>query len=230
MFTSTRVIVCKSIPMTIKNKILSNKSYKQKVYRLIMPKHDYRPRLWFRMLGVPFICKKAKGSIIRKSVRLDLLPNHQFIIAEKSIIEDHSLINNAVGDVIIGSNTIIGFSNVIIGPAQIGNNVLFAQHIVLSGLNHNYKDVAIAPVHQGIETDKITIEDNVWVGANCTITAGITIGRHSVIGAGSVVTKDIPSYSVAVGNPAKVIKYYDDSEKQWVKKNDETKTLNLNSK
>ena len=58
----------------------------------------------------------------------------------------------------------------------------------------------------GVSTSPITINDNVWIGANAVIATGVTIGKHFVIGTGSVVTKDVPDYSVAVGNPAKVIK------------------------
>lgn len=184
-----------------------------------MPKNDYRPRWWFRTLAIPFIIKRGRKSIIRNTVRLDVLPNNKCTIGSKTIIESNSIINNTVGDVIIGNGSIIGLSNVVIGPVTIGNNVLFAQHIVLSGLNHNYEDVNIPPSAQGITTNPIIIEDDVWIGANCTITAGITVGRHSVVGSGSVVTKNIPPYSVAVGNPARVIKSYNSEKKIWEKVN-----------
>ncbi|WP_316929397.1 acyltransferase [Niabella soli] len=187
------------------------------MYRLMMPKNDYRPRLWFRIFVIPFICKKGRGALIRKSVRLDLLPNNSCSIGDRTIIEDFSIINNTVGAVRIGSNSIIGLSNVVIGPVTVGNNVLFAQHVVLSGLNHNFQDVTIAPVQQGITTGEIIVEDDVWIGANATITAGIRIGRHAVIGAGSVVTKDVPPYSVVVGNPGKIIKQYNREENTWKK-------------
>ena len=59
------------------------------------------------------------------------------------------------------------------------------------------------------------IEDESWIGANTVITSGVHIGKHCVIGAGSVVTKDIPDYSVAVGNPTKVVKHYDPCGQQW---------------
>ena len=63
------------------------------------------------------------------------------------------------------------------------------------------------PIHgQGIEFGPIVIEDYVWIGGRANIMAGVTIGKGSVIGAGAVVTRDIPPYSVAVGVPAKVIK------------------------
>ena len=80
-----------------------------------------------------------------------------------------------------------------------------AQGVVVSGLNHNYKDTTYTISKQGVYTSPIIIEDDVWIGANAVITAGVTIGKHCVIGAGSIVTKDIPDYSVAVGNPARII-------------------------
>jgi acetyltransferase-like isoleucine patch superfamily enzyme len=56
-----------------------------------------------------------------------------------------------------------------------------------------------------------------WIGANAVITAGVTIGKHSIIAAGAVVTKNIPPYSVAVGNPARVIKQYNFTSQKWEK-------------
>jgi len=68
-----------------------------------------------------------------------------------------------------------------------------------------------------VVTKQISIADDVWIGANCVVTAGVTIGKHAVIGAGSVVTKDIPPFSVAVGNPARVIKKYNSETNSWEK-------------
>jgi acetyltransferase-like isoleucine patch superfamily enzyme len=94
---------------------------------------------------------------------------------------------------------------------------MFAQNIVLSGLNHGYQDITIVPRKQPLTKKMIIIEDEVWVGANSVIVAGITIGKHSVIGAGSVVTKDIPPFSVAIGNPARVIKQFNCKTGFWEK-------------
>ncbi|MBW8331762.1 MAG: acyltransferase [Prolixibacteraceae bacterium] len=106
-------------------------------------------------------------------------------------------------------------SNVLIGPVTIGNDVMLAQNIVLSGLNHGYEDINIVPHKQPVTKKKITLEDEVWIGANSVVVAGVTIGKHSVIAAGSVVTKNIPPYSVAVGNPARVIKQYNPQTGIW---------------
>ena len=65
----------------------------------------------------------------------------------------------------------------------------------------------------------IKIENNVWIGAHSVVLPGVQIGNHSVIGAGSIITKDIPPYSVAVGNPARIVKRYDMDLKEWVKVN-----------
>ena len=148
---------------------------------------------------------------------MDLFPFKNFEIGSNSIVEDFATINNGVGDVFIGNHTGIGLSNVIIGPVKIGDYVMLAQNIVISGLNHGYDDVTTPPRLQKVVTKQITIEDNVWIGANCIVTAGVTIGKQAVIGAGSVVTKDIPAFSVAVGNPARVIKKYNFETSSWQK-------------
>jgi len=115
----------------------------------------------------------------------------------------------------IGHDTRIGMSNVIIGPVTIGNHVILAQNIVMSGLNHGYEDINI-PIHQQpVSMAPIVIEDDCWIGANVVVTSGVTIGKHCVIAAGAVVTKSIPPFSIAVGNPARIIKQYNFNTNQW---------------
>ena len=199
--------------------IKSNPTLKKFVHWMIIPTHDFRPRLWIRWFVNPIRNKRGNNSIVRFSARMDILPFNKFEIGSQSLIEDFSTINNGVGNVIIGDCTIIGLSNVIIGPVIIGNGVMLAQNIVVSGLNHGYEDIDISPSKQAVNTKQITINDNVWIGANSVITAGVTIGKHSVIGAGSIVVKDVPAYSIAVGNPAKVIKAYNFDTNTWEKVN-----------
>jgi acetyltransferase-like isoleucine patch superfamily enzyme len=201
--------------MSVIEKIKANQKIKDLILFLMIPENEYRPRAWVKMLVNPLKHFKGKNAIIRRRTRLDVFPFNEFKLGAGSVIEDFSTINNGVGNVIIGDKTFIGMGNVIIGPVTIGNNVIFAQNIVASGLNHGYEDVNIAPYLQKTTSKLITIGDDVWVGANCVITAGITIGKHCVIGAGSVVTKDVPDFSVAVGNPAKVIKAYNSVTAKW---------------
>lgn len=201
--------------MSIVDRIKANPKLKQLVLNAMMPKNQSRPRLWVKLFLNPFKHKRGKNSRICKHTRMDVMPFNNFVLGEDSTIEDFCTVNNGVGDVLIGDRTRIGISNVLIGPVTIGNDVMFAQNIVLSGLNHGYQDITISPHNQPVTKNKITIEDEVWIGANSVVVAGVTIGKHSVIAAGSVVTKDIPSYSVAVGNPAIVIKQYNHETGIW---------------
>lgn len=89
---------------------------------------------------------------------------------------------------------------------EIGDNVRIAAQVVIIPMNHIYEDPDTPIWKQGIRAKGIKIEDDVWIGAGAKILDGVTIGKGSVIGAGAVVTDDIPPYSVAVGVPARVIK------------------------
>ena len=100
-----------------------------------------------------------------------------------------------VGEIKIGSQ-------VLIGP---GTGIFTAIHPI---------DPEIRAT--GVEKSKpIIIEDQVWIGGNVTILPGVTIGKGSIIGAGSVVTKDIPEMSIALGNPAKVIRKITEEDKKY---------------
>lgn len=92
------------------------------------------------------------------------------------------------------------------GPVLIGNNVIMGEHVSFHPVNHKFDQVDIPIRDQGTSRKGITIEDDVWVGANATFLDGAYVGRGSVIGAGSIVRGEIPPYSVAVGTPAKVIR------------------------
>ena len=205
--------------MSLASKIKSDPKLKKLAHFLLIPKNEYRPRLWVRLILNPIKHKRGKNSVIRRRTRLDVFPFNQFNLGESSVIEDFSTINNGVGDVIIGDRTIVGLSNVIIGPVTIGNDVMLAQNITISGLNHGYEDVNISPSKQKEVKKPIFIADDVWIGANSVITPGVTLGKHCIIGAGSVVTKNIPEFTVAVGNPAKVIKRYNPETETWEKAN-----------
>jgi acetyltransferase-like isoleucine patch superfamily enzyme len=203
--------------MSLAEKIKANPTLKKFALWLMIPTNEHRPRLWVKLLVNPFKHKRGSGSIIRSRTRLDVFPYNKFDMGTNSVIEDFATVNNGVGDVVIGEHTIVGLGNVIIGPVTIGNEVMLAQNIVISGLNHGFEDVTISPRRQKETCKQIIISDDVWVGANVVITAGVTLGKHCIIGAGSIVTKDIPPYSVAVGNPAKVIKTYNAENGLWEK-------------
>ncbi len=109
------------------------------------------------------------------------------------------------GEVTIGSNTHFAPYGVLYGPLSVGDNCAVAAHVVLACVAHSYADPDVPMVEQPTVKKKITIEDNVWIGANAVVTPGVTIGTGSIIGAGAVVTKDVEPYSVMGGVPARVM-------------------------
>lgn len=88
----------------------------------------------------------------------------------------------------------------------IGNNVLIGPNTIINSGNHNYLNSKVLIAEQGHTYKPIIIENDVWIGADCKILAGVTIGKGAVVGAGSVVTKNIAPYSVVAGIPARAIK------------------------
>lgn len=106
---------------------------------------------------------------------------------------------------------------------KIGNNVLIASKVFISDHNHgnysgdNTSNPLIEPLKRELFASKIVIEDNVWIGELVTVLPGVTIGKGAIIGANSLVNKNIPPYSISVGIPAKVIKKYDFKNKCWIR-------------
>lgn len=172
---------------------------------VIMNQRDARPRWYVRMLA-PLYQHRSRGSKIYGSVRMDTPPYRRFSLGRRSVVESYACINNAVGDVIIGDHTRIGLHCTIIGPVSIGNHVNLAQGITVTALNHNFADGELRIDQQGVSTQPVSIGDDVWIGTNAVILPGVTIGKHVVIAAGAVVTKDIPDNSLAMGVPATVRK------------------------
>ncbi|MFA5650343.1 MAG: acyltransferase [Proteiniphilum sp.] len=201
---------------SLKQKIKANPALKQRVLFLMMHPVKSRPRYWLRCLQFLYT-RKGRKSVIYRSVRKDIVPFNSFVMGDYSVIEDWAIINNSVGDIVVGNYTRVGAGNTIIGPVTIGDKVNLAQNVVVSGLNHNFGDINQTIVEQGVNTKEIVIHDDVWIGANSVVLSGVTIGKHVVVGAGSVVTKNIPDFCVVVGNPARVIKQYDFEKEEWVK-------------
>ena len=172
------------------------------LWMLSSPKRP-RPRWWVRILR-PLLHPAGRGSKIST-----LEPNAQ--------IEDFAVVNNGAGDVRIGEGSRVGIGSVVVGPVDIGRHVFLGQHVSVQGLIHGYEDVTTNPNLQPLMLRPVKVGDYTHLGTNSTILAGVTIGQRCQIGAGSVVTKDIPPYSVAVGNPARVVKRYDSDKKEWVR-------------
>lgn len=189
----------------IRDKFKSNPKLKKLVDWLIMNQVETRPRWYIRLLA-PLYQHLGKHSVIHHSVRMDTPPYRKFSLGDYSVVESFSCINNAVGDVVIGNHTRIGLHNTVIGPVTIGNHVNLAQGITVTALNHNFENPDKRIDEQGVSTNPVTIGDDIWIGANAVILPGVSIGNHSVVAAGAVVTKDVPPHSLVAGVPAKIIK------------------------
>ncbi|HPE35179.1 MAG TPA: acyltransferase [Bacteroidales bacterium] len=203
--------------MSFLSKIKSNPRIKKFVLWLITPNRNPRPRWFIRWFVNPFIHKKGKGSVIRRRSRIDVFPWKRFEIGKLTTIEDFTTINNGSGDVILGDRVRVGIGSVIIGPVTMGNGSGLGQHVFVAGFNHGYEDGTKNSSLQPLNIKPVIIEEEAHIGANSVVTAGVRIGKRSQVGAGSVVTKDIPPFSVAVGNPARVIKQFNPENGLWEK-------------
>jgi acetyltransferase-like isoleucine patch superfamily enzyme len=203
--------------MGIVDKIKSDRRLKTLALWLITPKRNPRPRWWVRSFLFPFYIKKGKGATIRRRSRIDVFPWNRFELGKLTTIEDFCTINNGSGDVILGERVRIGIGSVVIGPVKMGNGSGLGQNVFVSGFNHGYKDASRNSSVQELDIRETVIGDEAHIGANSVVLAGVKIGRRSQVGAGSVVTKDIPPFSVAVGNPARVIKRYNPDTQSWEK-------------
>ena len=147
---------------------------------LIMNQKLTRPRWYVRML-MPLYQRRAWSATIYRSVRMDTPPYRQFAIGKRSVVESFACINNAVGDVLIGDYSRVGLHSTVIGPVTIGSHVNLAQGVVITALNHNFSDSSTPIDAQGVATSKVTVGDDVWIGANAVVLPGVTIGSHSVV-------------------------------------------------
>lgn len=165
----------------------------------------------------------GKNSVVNKPLRLHGIEN--------ITIGDHVRINYKAylaaspktgfehAELIIDSGSIIGNFNHIYATKSIyiGKNVLTADKIYISDNLHTYENIHIPVMHQPIkQINEVSIGDGTWIGENACI-IGVKIGKNCVIGANSVVTKDIPDFSVAVGIPAIIIKRFNLVKNAWLK-------------
>lgn len=109
----------------------------------------------------------------------------------------------SVGDNVgIGSNSYLGCW----GGVKIGKNTIIGERFTVHSDKHNFDDADVLIRHQGVEKLPVEIGENCWIGSNVIVLGGVRIGKGCVIGAGTIVTKSVPDNSLAVGNPARIIK------------------------
>lgn len=152
-------------------------------------------------------------AVIKDNVYLlSQVENATIVVQEKVRLDHHVDIridaaSPKPGYIEIGSGTYIGPYTCIggPGPVKIGKDCLIASHCGIYGNNHNFSDPTHKINEQGLTCQGITIGDDCWLGTGVKVLDGVRISQGCVIGAGAVVTKDLPPYSIAVGMPAKII-------------------------
>lgn len=133
--------------------------------------------------------------------------------------DEYSYVKNDVifqgrGKIHLGKRSFIS-SYCIIGSNEsiyIGDDVMIADSVTIRDTDHRFDDLNIHMIKQGVVTDSIVINDNVWIGYGAVITKGLTIHSGSIIGANAVVTKDVPKNAIVAGVPAKIIRYRNEKD------------------
>lgn len=147
-------------------------------------------------------CKLAKSATIA------LVNGGEILVGNNFSIGDNAKILTFSGKIVIGHHVSVQHGCILYGHngLGIGSFVSIAAYTVIIPANHNFRDLSRPIQHQGTSGKGILIGDDVWIGAGCKILDNVMIGKGCVVGAGSVVTKSIPDYSIVAGVPAKVIK------------------------
>jgi galactoside O-acetyltransferase len=166
-------------------------------------------------LYIGFHCKLVRAANIYFGENVSIMPDNMVVCL------------NDKAKVVFGDGAEIGMYSRIDcqNYVEIGENVLTGPHIFIADYNHEYRNpdkpikcqgnmISSTPEFSG---GGVRIGADTWLGTNVVISGSVTIGKHCVIGANSVVTHDIPDYSVAVGSPCRVIKKYDFESKTWKK-------------
>ncbi len=161
-----------------------------------------------------FLIHSGKNLILENGVTLNALSEKGIVlgnnvtIAKNSILQCTGVIATKGIGIKIGNNSAIGAQSYLGGQGgiQIGDNVIMGPGVRIFSENHNYSDPNVLIRKQGENRKGVVIKNNCWIGASVTILDGVIIEDGCVIAAGSVVTKSIPSNSIAAGVPAKVIK------------------------
>ena len=152
-------------------------------------------------------CRIARNALLRANTG-----KHPGITLGNQVsLLENTLLNANNGSISIDDRSWLGPFSLIYGNGEvsIGKHVMIASHCAINTVSHHADDTSIPMNDQGIYTAPVIIEDDVWLGIGSTILQGVRIGRGSIIGAGAVVTRDIPPWSVAVGIPAKIIRKRD---------------------
>lgn len=147
--------------------------------------------------------KIARNVALRANSRLE--PG--ISIGDRCTIQDGALLNASEGFVHVGERSWIGPFCVVYGNGgvRIGRDVMIAAHSCITSVGHRHDELERPMMAQGIDVRPVTIADDVWIGMNCTILPGVSIGRGAIVAAGAVVRRDVAPYSIVAGVPAREV-------------------------
>jgi acetyltransferase-like isoleucine patch superfamily enzyme len=159
-------------------------------------------------LAQPWLIELAEGAVIAEGVRLLPVAPGRIAVGQNSLVNSGSILRSDGGVITIGANVSLQYYSVIYGEGgcTIGNDCRISSHVLILAVNHVYEDPDRPIRVQGTRAMGIVIGDDVWIGAGAVILDGVHVGKGSVIGAGAVISKDVPPYSVVVGNPCKIVR------------------------
>jgi len=133
---------------------------------------------------------------------------HLFAKCGKNVNVEHGAEIGSGQQIEIGDNSGIGVDCQIYGPVRIGNDVMMGPEVIVIASRHRWDRLDVAMRLQGhLRAETVTIADDVWIGTRAIILPGRKIGKGAIVGAGAVVTKDVPDYAIVGGNPARIIRY-----------------------
>lgn len=152
-------------------------------------------------------CVLAEGALVR-SIRGKAGSGSAVVLGAGTALKERALVLATSGAVTIGERSAIGRASEVVangGSITIGSDVRIAANCFLSTANHRFDNPSLPIARQGIRVRDVVVEDDVWIGFGACVLPGVTIGRGSIVGAGAVVTKDVPSGSIVGGVPARII-------------------------
>ena len=175
------------------------------IYRVDFKLHTF----FFQCKYFPFV-RMEKGCIVESHVWLRPFwfkeKPLKIVMQKNSHIYAYTLLQGS-GTVTLGKNSFIGSFSTIgcNGAITIGDNVMIAQGVSIRDTDHNFEELNIPMIRQGVKVTQVVIGNDVWIGHGATILKGVTIGDGAIVAAGAVVISDISSFAIVGGIPATLI-------------------------
>ncbi len=160
------------------------------------------------VLRCPGQIRLGSGVLIDDNVVIDAKgPSSSIVLGDQILIGRNTILSCNDSTITIGSNISVGPFCFLVSRSHltIGSNVAIGAGTYMLGGGHAYDDPDVPVIQQARISKGITVEDGAWIGIGAKILDGVTIGRNSIVGAGAVVSKDVPPWTVVLGNPARVV-------------------------